>query len=382
MADKRDFYDVLGVPKGASDAEIKKAYRAMAKKYHPDANPNDKNAEKMFKEAGEAYEVLSDEKKRQQYDQFGHTAFEQSAGGGGGAYYGGFNGDFDMNDIFGSVFGDIFGGGMSGGRRSGPQKGSDVQAYATISLEECVSGAKRTIQASVVENCETCKGTGAKAGTFPETCKTCNGSGQERTVKQTLFGAVQSVKPCSACGGSGKHIKDKCATCSGKGKVRKKREFEVNIPAGIENGQSIRLSGKGDVGSKGGPNGDIFVTVSVSPHSVFKRNGMDLYSEITCSFAQAALGDEITIKTIDGDEKVAIKPGTQTGSVLTLKSKGIPHLRNPKVRGDQLTTIKIDVPRNLTEKQKDLLRQFAIESGEKMADKPKGFFDKVKNSFK
>lgn len=380
MADKRDYYEVLGVPKGASDTEIKKAYRKMAKKYHPDANPNDKNAEKAFKEAGEAYEVLSDATKRQQYDQFGHQAFEQ---GGAGGFYGGFNGEeFDMGDIFGSVFGDIFGGGGGARRRNAPMQGNNVQTNINISFEESVFGAKKTVQSSAVENCQTCDGSGAKPGTFAETCKKCGGTGEERVTKQTLFGAMSSVRPCSACGGTGKNIKEKCTTCSGKGKVRKKRNYEVNIPAGIENGQSIRLSGKGDVGANGGPNGDLFVTVYVQAHKIFQRDGLNLRSAITCSFAQAALGDEITVKTIDGEEKVAIQPGTQTGSVLTLKGKGIPSLRNPKVRGDQLTTIKVVTPTNLSEKQKDLLRQFAAAGGEKIGEKQSSFFDKVKNSFK
>lgn len=380
MADKRDYYDVLGLGKTAEDDEIKKSYRKLAKKYHPDANPGNKEAEQKFKEASEAYEVLSDSKKRQAYDQFGHAAFDPSAGG-GGQYQ-----NFDMGDIFGGIFGDgifgdIFGGG-GGRRRQGPARGRDVNVNINISFEDSVFGVKREVQLGIVDTCDTCSGSGAKIGTFAENCKRCNGSGQERVTQQTMFGTMATVRSCTSCGGTGRIIKEPCETCAGKGKVRKNKNYEVSVPPGIEHGQSIRLAGKGEAGDQGGMNGDLLVTVSVSPHKTFKRDRFNLFSEIAITFSQAALGDEILVKTIDGEEAMTIKPGTQTGSTLTLKGKGVPFLRNPRQRGDQITTVKIEVPTDLTDKQKELLREYAIERGESLSDSKKGFFDKVKDAFK
>lgn len=371
MADKRDFYDVLGIQKGASESEIKKAYRQMAKKYHPDNNPGDKSAEEKMKEVNEAYEVLSDADKRSNYDQFGHAAFEQGGAGGGGFYGGGM--DFDMGDIF-NMFG--FGGGGSAARRNGPQRGSDIGVTIQISFEEAIFGTTKEISINVTDKCDTCNGTGAKAGTHAETCKRCNGSGQERVMQQSIFGSMTSVRTCSACGGTGKSIKDPCQTCKGKGRVKKAKKFEVNIPKGIDHGQTIRLSGKGEAGTNGGSYGDLMVTVYVQPDRYFVRKGMDIYCDVPITFVQAALGDEITIKTIDGEQKYTIKPGTQPETVATIRGVGVPNLRNTAQRGNQVITFKVKIPTDLTSKQRELLKEFYNpNAGE--AEK-KGFWDKVK----
>ena len=353
MADKRDYYDVLGVSKGANEDEIKKAYRKLAKKYHPDANPGDKTAEEKFKEVNEAYEVLSDTQKRAQYDQFGHAAFEQGGmGGGAGGFYGG--ADFDMSDIF-SMFG--FGGG-SAARRNGPMRGRDVNITIQISVEEAVFGCKKDIQVNVTDTCDTCHGTGAKPGTHAETCRKCNGTGQERVVQQSIFGTMQTTRTCSACHGTGKTIKDPCPTCRGTGFVKKTKKYESTIPKGIDHGQTIRLSGKGEAGINGGSYGDLLVTVYVKPHTYFVRKGMDIYSDKTISFTEAILGGEITINTIYGEEKYTVKPGTQPNTVITLKNCGVPSLRNEKIKGNQIVTLKVSIPTNLTEKQKMMLHNW------------------------
>lgn len=384
MADKKDYYEVLGVSKGASDDELKKGYRKMAKKYHPDANQNSKDAEVKFKEVNEAYEVLSDSNKRAQYDQFGHAAFEQGGAGGGGFSYSG--GEFDMGDIF-NMFG--FGGGFGGStRRSGPQKGSDVGVTIQVTFEEAVFGTTKEIQINITDECDTCHGTGAKAGTHAETCKRCGGSGQERFTQQSMFGAVTSVRPCSVCGGTGKTIKEPCTSCRGNGKVKKIKKFEVNIPKGIDHGQTIRLAGKGEVGEKGGGYGDLLVTVYIQPHKYFVRKGMDVYCEVPITFIQATLGDEITIKTLEGEQKYTVKPGTQPGTITTIKGVGVPNLRNVRSKGDQIITFKVTIPTSLTEKQKELLKEFDgkkkddLEKEESKEDGKKGFFDKVKEAFK
>ena len=351
LADKRDYYDVLGVSKGANEDEIKKAYRKLAKKYHPDANPGDKTAEEKFKEVNEAYEVLSDTQKRAQYDQFGHAAFEQGMGGGGG-FYGG--ADFDMSDIF-SMFG--FGGG-SAARRNGPMRGRDVNITIQISFEEAVFGCKKDIQVNVTDTCDTCHGTGAKPGTHAETCRKCNGTGQERVVQQSIFGTMQTTRTCSACRGTGKTIKDPCPSCRGTGFVKKNKKYEITIPKGIDHGQTIRLSGKGEAGINGGGYGDLLVTVYVKPHTYFVRKGMDIYSDKTISFTEAILGGEITINTIYGEEKYTVKPGTQPNTVITLKNCGVPSLRNEKIKGNQVVTLKVSIPTNLTEKQKMMLHNW------------------------
>lgn len=376
MANKRDYYDVLGVSKGASDDELKKAYRKLAKKYHPDANPDNTEAEDKFKEASEAYEVLSDKEKRSTYDQFGHSAFE-NGGAGGYQYSGGFS---DMSDIFENFFGgDIFGG--SSRRRNGPRRGADVGVNIEISFEEAIFGVKKDITIRVAETCNTCKGTGAKKGTSPESCRKCNGTGQERVQVQTLFGATTTIRTCSACGGNGKIIKDPCEACSGSGVIRKNKTLEITIPQGIDSGQSIRISGKGEPGERGGPYGDLLVTVYVKEHKHFKRKGTNLFMDIPITFVQATLGAEITIPTMYGNEKYVIKAGTATGTEVRLRNKGVPSIRNKNSIGDLVVTLNITVPKNLNEKQKDLLRQFAEEMGDDYKDHKKGFFDKVKESF-
>lgn len=380
MAEKRDYYEVLGINKGAGDDEIKKAYRKQAKKYHPDAHPGDKEAEEKFKEVNEAYEVLSDSSKRAKYDQFGHAAFDQNGGFGGGSGFGGM--DFDMGDIFGSMFGF---GGASSRRNNGPMRGNDVSMDMRITFEEAVFGATKEVSVSVVDTCDTCGGTGAKPGTHAESCKKCNGTGQERYVQQSIFGSMTSVRTCSACGGSGKTIKDPCTTCGGKGRVRKTKKFEVNIPKGIDNGQTIRLAGRGDSGIRGGSPGDLLITIYVSNHSYFVRKGTNIFCDVPISFVQAALGDTITVKTIDGEEKLTIKPGTQPETVMTIRGKGAPNVRNPRMRGDQVITLKVKVPTSLTSSQKDLLRKFAEETGEDVKEgeeDKKGFFERVKDAFK
>ena len=357
MANKRDYYEVLGVQKGASEAELKKAYRKMAVKYHPDQNPGDKEAEEKFKEVNEAYEVLSNPEKRAQYDQFGHAAFEQGSMGGGGFYSGGFEG-FDMGDL-GDIFGSMFGfGGGGSARRNGPRRGRDINVSIQLTFEEAIFGCTKEISVPILDECETCHGTGAKPGTHAESCSKCNGTGQERFVQQSMFGAVTSVRTCSACHGTGKIIKEPCTTCRGTGRVKKTKKYEVKIPQGIDNGQTIRLGGKGELGENGGGYGDLLVSVYVQPNRVFVRKGNDIYCDVPITFVQAALGGEITIKTIDGEQKYTIKPGTQPDTVVTLRGVGVPNLRNPKIRGNQIVTLKVKIPTSMTERQKDLLRQF------------------------
>ena len=387
---KRDYYEVLGVPKTADDATIKKAYRTLAKKYHPDANPGDAEAEKKFKEASEAYSILSDPEKRKQYDQFGHAAFDGGAGGGAG--YGGFGGfdGADMGDIFGDIFGDFFGGRSSrgGSRYNGPMRGANVQTSVRLSFEEAIFGCEKEIEINFKEECASCHGTGAKAGSHPESCPTCHGTGQERVMQQSMFGSVTSVRTCSKCGGTGKVVKDPCNTCHGSGKVRKTKKYEVNVPKGIDNGQTIRLAGKGEIGENGGGYGDLLVTVYVQPNRVFVRKGYDIYCDVPITFVQAALGGEITIKTIDGEEKYTVKPGTQPDTVVTLRGVGVPNLRNPKVRGNQIVTLKVKIPTDMSERQKDLLRQLygeapkAATEAEAPKEEKKSFSKKMKDFFK
>lgn len=384
MAEKRDYYDVLGVSKGASDAELKKAYRKMAVKYHPDQNPGDKEAEAKFKEVNEAYEVLSDSQKRAQYDQFGHSAFEQ--GGAGGGFYGqGFDMG-DLGDIFGSMFG--FGGFSSSSRKSGPRRGNDINVNIQLSFEEAAFGCTKEISVSLYDECESCHGTGAKPGSHAESCPKCSGTGQERFVQQSMFGSVTSVRTCSQCQGTGKIIKDPCSTCRGSGKVKKTKKYEVNIPKGIDNGQTIRLANKGEIGENGGGYGDLLVTVYVQPDRMFIRKGFDVYCDVPITFVQAALGGEIIIKTIDGEQSYTIKPGTQPETVVTLRGVGIPNLRNPKVRGNQIVTLKVKIPTEMNEKQKDLLRQFykdetgKAQESKTVAEEKKSFSEKMKDLFK
>ena len=355
MADKRDYYEVLGVAKNADDAELKKAYRKVAKKYHPDTNPGDKEAEEKFKEAAEAYAILSDPEKRSKYDQYGHAAFDQNGGPGG---FGGF--DFaDMGDIFGDIFGDMFGGGSRHRQSNGPVKGANIKTTVRVSFEEAVFGTQEELELPLKDECDVCKGNGSQPGHQPETCSKCAGKGQVVFTQQSLFGMTRTVQTCPDCGGSGKIIKYKCSNCAGTGFVKSKKKIQVAVPAGIDNGQSIRIREKGEPGINGGGRGDLLVTVLVDRHPVFQRQEYDIYSSEPISFTQAALGGRITITTIDGPYEIDIKPGTQTDTKIKLKGKGVPTLRNKTVRGDHYVTLVVQVPDKLTEEQKSILNQYA-----------------------
>ena len=361
---KRDYYEVLGVDRNADDAALKKAYRALAKKYHPDMNPGDKEAEKKFKEASEAYAVLSDAEKRRQYDQFGHAAFEGGAGGAGGGFGGfDFNGA-DFGDIFGDIFGDLFGGGRRGGRAgNGPMQGANIRKGVRITFEEAVFGCEKELEVVIKDPCTTCNGTGAKPGTSPATCPKCGGKGQVVYTSQSFFGTVQNVQTCPDCHGTGKIIKEKCSDCAGTGYVASKKTIQVSIPAGIDNGQSIRIRGKGEPGTNGGPRGDLLVEVTVSRHPVFGRQDMHIFSTAPISFAQAALGGDVRIKTVDGDVLYNVKPGTKTDTKVRLKGKGVPSLRNKQVRGDHYVTLVIQTPEKLSAEAKEALRKFDALTG-------------------
>lgn len=375
MAEKRDFYEVLGVSKTATDDELKKAYRKLAKQYHPDLNPDDKTAEAKFKEVSEAYEILSDKEKRSRYDQFGHAGVDPSYGGGAGAGgFGGFGG-FDMGDIFGDIFGGGFGGFSSRSQsRRGPQRGSHVYADVTISFEEAAFGCEKEISVYRIESCDDCGGSGAKPGTDTITCTVCGGSGQVRTTQRTILGNMQTVTTCSACGGKGSVVKEPCPKCAGKGKVKRNKKMKVKIPAGIDDGQTISLSGQGNAGDKGAANGDLYVSVRVKPSNQFKRNGYDVSYEMDISFAEAALGATVEVPTLDGKVKYEIPEGTQPGTIFRFKGKGIPYLKRSG-RGDQYIMVNVVVPKKLTAKQKELLREFAGMS----KTKSKGIFDKKKD---
>lgn len=377
MAEKRDYYEVLGVAKNASEADIKKAYRKVAKKYHPDMNPGDKAAEEKFKEAAEAYEVLSDSEKRARYDQFGHAAFEQGGGGPGG--FGGF--DFtggDMGDIFGDIFGDFFGGGgRSSARRNGPRQGPNLRAAVRITFDEAIRGVDKELDIALKEECKTCGGSGAKPGTSPETCPKCGGSGQVVYTQQSMFGTVRNVQQCPDCNGSGQVIKQKCADCSGTGYIKVRKKVKVSIPAGIDNGQSVRIREKGEPGINGGPRGDLLVNVQVSRHPKFQRQEYDIFSTEPISFTQAALGATINIDTVDGPYTYTIKPGTQTDTRIRLKNKGVPSLRNKNLRGNHFVTFVVQVPEHLTAAQKEALRRFQEAMGEVEEDNPKNEAEKT-----
>ena len=355
MADKRDYYEVLGVSKTATDAEIKKAFRVLAKKYHPDMNPGDKEAEAKFKEAQEAYAVLSDAEKRKQYDQFGHAAFDGGAGGAGGFDFSG----MDMGDIFGDIFGDFFGGGgRSRSANNGPMKGQNVRVSVHLTFEEACFGTEKEIELNIKEDCAKCHGTGAKPGTQPETCSKCGGKGQVVFTQQSLFGVVRNVQACPDCHGTGKIIKDRCPDCGGSGYISRRKKISVSIPAGIDNGQSIRIRDKGEPGINGGPRGDLLVQVIVGRHPIFQRQDYDIYSTAPITFAQAALGAEVRIKTIDGDVMYTVKPGTQTDTRVRLRGKGVPTTRNKQVRGDHYVTLVVQVPTKMNAEQKELLKAF------------------------
>lgn len=384
---KRDYYEVLGVDRGADDATIKKAYRQLAKKYHPDMNPGDKEAEKKFKEASEAYAVLSDADKKRQYDQFGHAAFDQGGGGAGG--FGGF--DFngaDMGDIFGDIFGDLFGGGRRSAN-SGPMKGANLRASVRITFEEAVFGCEKELDLNLKDECKTCHGTGAKPGTSPETCPKCGGKGQVVFTQQSLFGTVRNVQTCPDCSGTGKIVKEKCTDCHGSGYTSSRKKIAVSVPAGIDDGQSIRIRDKGEPGTNGGPRGDLLVEVRVARHPIFQRQDMNIFSTAPISFAQAALGGEVRISTVDGDILYDVKPGTQTDTKVRLKGKGVPSLRNKSVRGDHYVTLVVQVPTKLNEDAKEALRSFDAATGNSLnqknagaeKQKKKGFMDKLKETF-
>lgn len=391
---KRDYYEVLGVDKNADEAALKKAYRTLAKKYHPDMNPGDKEAEKKFKEASEAYAVLSDPEKRRQYDQFGHAAFDGGAGGAGGfGGFGGFDGA-DFSDIFGDIFGDLFGGGRRGGGRAsnGPMKGANIRKGVRITFEEAVFGCEKELEVVIKDLCPKCNGTGAKPGTSPETCPKCGGKGQVVYTQQSFFGTVQNVQTCPDCQGTGKIIKEKCTDCGGTGYVSTKKKISVSIPAGIDNGQSVRIRDKGEPGINGGPRGDLLVEVTVSRHPIFQRQDVHIFSTAPITFAQAALGAEVRIKTVDGDVLYNVKPGTKTDTKVRLKGKGVPSLRNPQVRGDHYVTLVIQTPEKLSAEAKEALKKFdeltgnSLNTPEEHTDgekkkKKKGFMDKLKETF-
>ena len=383
MAEKRDYYEVLGVDKSAGDDEIKKAYRKMAKKYHPDLHPGDAEAEKNFKEVNEAYEILSDSEKKARYDQFGHAGVDPNFGAGqGGAGFGGF-GDFgDLGDIFGSFFGGGFGG-FGGGRSNpnAPRKGSDTSASVVLDFEEAAKGCVKKIKVTRIENCTECSGTGAKKGSSPKVCPTCSGSGQVFVTQRTPFGTMQSATACNQCRGTGKIIDDPCDLCNGKGRIRHTTEREINIPAGIDDGQTLNVRGGGDAGINGGPDGDLRVHVSVRPHPIFIRDGFDIYCEVPITFAQAALGAEITVPTLDGKVKFTIHEGTQPGDEFKLRDKGIKKLHYSG-RGDQYVKIIVEVPRNLNKTQKDALKNFDSSTDDGCYKKRKDFFDRIKKLFK
>lgn len=381
---KRDYYEVLGVSKTATEDEIKKAYRKLAKQYHPDLHPGDKECEEKFKELNEAAEVLGDPEKRKKYDQYGHAAFDPNAGfgGAGGAGFSGF-GDFGGFGGFGDIFGDLgdifgFGGGNSSARRNGPQRGESVRVGVTLTFEEAAFGCKKEISVGRIEECPDCHGSGCAAGTTAETCPDCHGTGTVRTTKRTPFGMVQSTGACSKCGGTGKIIHQPCPTCRGKGAVRRNKKVTVNIPAGIDDGQTISLKGQGSAGANGGPAGDLLVTVAVRESDKFERDGASVLSSVEVSFTQAALGTDLQVDTIDGKVKLTIPEGTQTGTVFRLRGKGIPFLRGSG-RGDQYITVNVAVPKNLNSRQKEALREFAKAMGEEV-EEPAGLFKKKKKN--
>ncbi|MBR6671162.1 MAG: molecular chaperone DnaJ [Ruminococcus sp.] len=374
MADKRDYYDVLGIQKGASDDEIKKAFKKKAREFHPDLHPDDPSCENKFKEVNEAYEVLSDSEKRSRYDQFGHDGVDEAFGNG----FGGFG---DMGDILENIFGGFGGGfGFGGGGRSSAnalKRGQDINEAIVIDFMEACSGKKHELKINRMAQCDSCNGTGASSGTSAEVCPDCQGRGSVKTTQRTPFGAISSTKPCPHCGGKGKIIKNPCQKCRGLGRARTSKTVSFDIPAGIADGQTIRLSGQGDCGANGGPSGNLNITISVRPHQLFTRDGYDIHCEIPVTFTQAVLGDEITVPTIDGNVKYNISEGTQTGTVFRLKGKGVKKL-NRTERGHQYVKITVEVPKNLSKKQKELLKNFETSLSEKNYAKRPSFFEKLK----
>ena len=386
MAEKRDYYEVLGVDKGADEATLKKAYRNLAKKYHPDMNPGNAEAEAKFKEVNEAYDVLSDSEKRAKYDQFGHAAFDPSAGAGGyGGGFGGGFGDFgDIGDIFGSFFGGGFGGGFGGSsqRKNAPTRGEDISLRVTLSFEEAAFGIKKDITYNRIEKCSECGGSGAEKGTKAETCQTCHGTGQKRVVQRIGGMQFQSTTTCDACRGTGKIIKTPCSNCRGTGYVKVSKKLTVSIPAGIDDGERIALRGQGCDGRNGGPAGDLIITVVVRSHNVFERSGANIFCEVPITVAEATLGAEIEVPTLEGKMSFTIPEGTQPGTEFTVKQKGIPYVNNSSRRGDLIFTVNVEIPRGLSEKQKDHMRAFADSCGKSNYTKKNSFFKKLFDSMK
>lgn len=374
---KRDYYEVLGVSKNSSQDEIKKSYRKLVMQFHPDRN-KDADAPEKFKEVQEAYDVLSDQQKRAQYDQFGHVDPRQGAGGFGGGGAGGFGGGFeDLGDLFSTIFN-----GFGGGTRrdpNAPRRGSDLQYTMTVDFKDAVFGKELEVKLPRTETCDTCSGSGAKPGTKPETCKTCNGSGQQEFVQNTMFGRMVNRRVCSTCDGQGVTVKDKCNACSGKGRVKKTRTIHVKIPAGIDEGSQLRVSGEGEDGVRGGPPGDLYINIRVRPHDFFERHDEHIYCEIPLTFAQAALGDDIEVPTLTGKVKLKIPPGTQTGTYFRIKGKGVPRLRGHG-SGDQQIKVVVMTPKKLTDEQKELIREFAKLSGEQTHGENESFFERMKKA--
>ena len=381
MAEKRDYYEVLGLKKGASEDEIKKAFKSMARKYHPDLHPDDKEAAEKFKEINEAYEVLSDSEKRARYDQFGHAGVDPNYGGGAGAGgFGGFGGFGDVGDIFDSIFGGGFGG-FGGGRSTAssanaPHRGGDVNANVTIDFMEACKGAKKKMRVTHMVKCDQCSGTGADANTKTSSCTECHGQGSVRVNQRTPFGVISTTKVCPRCGGKGKIVTNPCSKCRGSGRQRVTTDIELKIPAGIDNGQILRVSGQGDAGLNGGPNGDLNVSVTVRPHELFTRSGNDIFCEIPISYAQAVLGDKVTVPTIKGKVEYEIPEGTQSGTKFRLRGEGVKYLGRESY-GDQYVTVVVEVPKRLTKQQKELLKKFDDCLEEKNQAKRQNFFEKL-----
>lgn len=367
---KRDYYEVLGISRNATPDEIKKAYRGAALKYHPDVAENKEEAEIQMKEINEAYAVLSDDQKRRQYDQFGHAAFDPAQGGMG---Y-----DFDIGGV-GDLFEMFFGGGTRR-KRSGPQRGADREVQIAIEFEDAAFGVEKEMQIPRIEDCDVCGGTGAEPGTSIKSCPTCDGKGQVRQVQSTPFGRFETVKTCYKCGGTGKTIDKPCKTCTGTGKVKRTRKVTLKVPAGVDNGSKLRMNGEGEPGTLGGPPGDLYVYIQIKPHKIFERRGVDIYCEVPVTFVQAACGAEIEVPGLDGNAKITVTEGTQTGASFTLKGKGIPHLRGHR-RGDQIVFVKVVTPTKINDKQKELLRKFAEEEEKRQESSKKKIFDKVKDAF-
>ncbi len=386
MAEKRDYYEVLGIAKGASDDEIKSAYRKLAKKYHPDLNPDNKQAEEKFKEGAEAYEILSDKTKKARYDQFGHAGVDPNygAGAGAGGYGGGFGGGgVDLGDLFGDLFGGGFGGFGGGNRRqnpNAPRRGADIRISLVLSFMEAVHGCTKTVTVNKQDTCPECGGSGAAKGTTPETCTECRGSGFVTVQQRTPFGVMQSSQPCSRCGGKGKTIKTPCSKCHGSGKTGTAKHVEVKVPAGIDDDQSMRLSGLGDAGSNGGQAGDLIVIVTVRPDTMFERDGYDVHVTVPLTYSQAVIGAQVVVPTIDGKVEYSVPEGTQSGTTFRLRSKGIQYV-NGRGRGDQYVHVNVEIPKKLTKTQRDALKTFEDTLKDENYEQRKGFFKSLKEKF-